>query len=90
MCFRSRANDPRRQPEDHIVSDLPRAVRLSLVIVAAAILLPAGAVMLVLPGPGLLVIGAGLTLLAGEFPVVRRQLRRAATIASALRARLRG
>ena len=89
MCFRSTTDDTRRHVEDQIVKVLPRPVRLSLVIAAAAILLPVGAVMLVLPGPGLLVIGAGVALLAGEFPVVRRLLRQAATIAGAARARLR-
>ncbi|HEY3196220.1 MAG TPA: PGPGW domain-containing protein [Candidatus Dormibacteraeota bacterium] len=66
---------------------MPRAARRAVVVIAAAILLPAGALMLVLPGPGLLVIGAGLGLLAAEFPAVRRKLRRAATIAAALAGR---
>jgi len=69
---------------------LRRALRRSMVIVAAAVLFPAGTLMLVLPGPGLLVMGAGLALLASEFPVVRRQLQRVATIATAMRIRLRG
>lgn len=69
---------------------LTRGARPLLVIASAAILLPAGALMLVLPGPGLLVIGAGLALLASEFPIVRTQLHRAATIAGALHARLKG
>jgi hypothetical protein len=46
--------------------------------------------MLVLPGPGLILIAAGVGLLATEFPTVRRQLRRAATIAAAVRRRLIG
>jgi len=46
--------------------------------------------MLVLPGPGLLLIGAGLALLASEFPSVRTQLQRAATIVAAVRARRTG
>ena len=66
---------------------MPRAARRAVVVVAAAILLPVGALMLVLPGPGLLVIGAGLGLLAAEFPAVRRKLRPAATIATALAGR---
>lgn len=69
---------------------LPRAVRVPVVIGIAAVLLPAGAVMLVLPGPGLILIAAGVGLLATEFPTVRRQLRRAATIAAAVRSRLIG
>ena len=64
----------------------PRALRVSLVVAAAALLIPAGVVMLVLPGPGLLVVGAGLGLLATEFPSVRRQLMRAVKLVEALRA----
>ena len=64
----------------------PRAVRVSLVVAAAALLIPAGIVMLVLPGPGLLTIAAGLGLLATEFPSVRRQLMRAVKLFEALRA----
>jgi len=90
MYFRNRVDDTHRNLEGGILSRLPRPVRLSLVIVAAAILLPVGALMLVLPGPGLLLIGAGLALLAGEFPFVRTQLQRAATIVAAVRTRLTG
>ncbi len=72
-----------------MVNSLPGPVRHLLVIAAAAVLLPVGVVMLVLPGPGLLVIGASVALLAGEFPAVRRLLQRAATIAAAARARLK-
>lgn len=79
-----------RNPEDGIVSRLPRPVHRLLVIAGAAILLPAGTLMLVLPGPGLLLVGAGLALLASEFPSVRTQLQRAATIVAAVRARLTG
>jgi uncharacterized membrane protein YgaE (UPF0421/DUF939 family) len=57
----------------------PRALRVSLVVAAAALLL-------VLPGPGLLVIGAGLGLVATEFPSVRRQLMRAVRFAETVRA----
>ena len=79
---------PTSKREDTIVNSLPGPVRHLLVIAAAAVLLPVGVVMLVLPGPGLLVIGASVALLAGEFPAVRRLLQRAATIAAAARARL--
>lgn len=68
-------------------ADLPPGVRRPIVVGAAAILLPAGAVMLVLPGPGLLVMGAGVALLASEFPAVRKQLRRAVAIANSVRKR---
>jgi Putative transmembrane protein (PGPGW) len=85
------AGSPSKQNNAPDVSVRMRmALRRSMVIVAAAVLFPVGALMLVLPGPGLLVIGAGLALLASEFPVVRRQLQRAGTIATALRTRLRG
>ena len=90
MYVRCGVGEPHRNPEDGVVSRLPRPVRLSLVIAAAAVLLPAGALMLVLPGPGLLLIAAGLGLLASEFLFVRIQLRRAVTIVAALRARLTG
>lgn len=79
-----------RNPENRIASRLPRPVHRLLVVATAAILLPAGALMLVLPGPGLLLIGAGLAVLASEFPSVRSQLQRAATIVGAARARLAG
>jgi len=78
----------RNRLEDSIVSRLPRAVRLALVVAASAVLLVAGTLMLVLPGPGLLLIGAALALLAGEFPSVRARLEQAATIVAAVRARL--
>ena len=64
----------------------PRALRVSLVVAAAALLIPAGVVMLVLPGPGLLTIAAALGLLATEFPSVRRLLLRVVKLAEAVRA----
>jgi len=64
----------------------PRALRVSLVVAAAALLIPAGVVMLVLPGPGLLTIAAALGLLATEFPSVRRLLLRAVKLADSARA----
>jgi len=69
------------------VSRLPRAVRLVLVVAASAVLLVVGALMLVLPGPGLLLIAAALALLAGEFPSVRARLQSAARIVAEMRAR---
>ncbi|WP_258725925.1 PGPGW domain-containing protein [Cellulomonas sp. NS3] len=47
---------------------LPRPVRVPLVVVTGTVLLLAGAAMLVLPGPGLLVMFAGVAVLAAEFP----------------------
>jgi hypothetical protein len=88
MCVQvQRVGDTHRNPENGTVSRLPRPIRRSLVVAAAAVLLVAGALMLVLPGPGLLLIGAALALLAGEFPSVRDRLQWAATIAAALHAR---
>jgi len=81
---------PKQNNVPDVFVRLRRALRRSMVIVAAAVLFPAGALMLLLPGPGLLVIGAGLALLASEFPVVCRQLQRVAAIATAVRTRLRG
>jgi hypothetical protein len=43
-----------------------------LVAVAGALLLVVGVVLLVLPGPGLLLVLAGLLILASEFPAVER------------------
>jgi uncharacterized protein (TIGR02611 family) len=42
------------------------------VTVAGVVLILVGIVLLVLPGPGMLLIAAGLGLLATEFPAVRR------------------
>jgi hypothetical protein len=86
----SAGSPPKHNNRPDVSVSLRRTVRRSIVIVAAAVLFPAGALMLVLPGPGLLVIGAGLALLAGEFPVVRKHLQRIATIATTMRTRLRG
>jgi tellurite resistance protein TerC len=44
------------------------------VLVAGSLLVGVGVAMLVLPGPGLLVIPLGLSLLATEFPWARRLL----------------
>jgi len=55
---------------------LPPLVRRPLVAAAGAALLVAGLVLLVLPGPGLLVLAAGLAVLAVEFHWARRLLAR--------------
>jgi uncharacterized protein (TIGR02611 family) len=59
------------------VSELARGARRIAVLVAGLALLAVGAVMLVLPGPGILVCMAGLALLATEFAWARRLLARA-------------
>ncbi len=53
-----------------------RAIRKAVVATIGFTLLVAGALMLVLPGPGLVTILAGLTVLASEFHWARRAKRR--------------
>ncbi|MCA9668676.1 MAG: PGPGW domain-containing protein [Myxococcales bacterium] len=60
-----------------------------LVVVVGGLGLLAGAAMLVLPGPGTLVIVASLAFLATEFPWARRLLRRARRQLARARRRLR-
>ena len=54
---------------------VPTVVRRGGVAVAGGLLLAGGAALLVLPGPGLVVIGLGLAVLATEFLWPRRLLR---------------
>ncbi|MBB2922355.1 PGPGW domain-containing protein [Cellulomonas cellasea] len=61
---------------------LPRPVRLPLVVVVGSVLLLAGAAMLVLPGPGLLVMFAGVAVLAAEFPWAGRLVVRIRLVAT--------
>jgi hypothetical protein len=49
-----------------------KAVKRALIALAGAILLVVGVVLLVLPGPGLLLVLAGLLVLASEFPALER------------------
>lgn len=49
-----------------------RSLKRVLVAVSGAVLLAVGVVLLVLPGPGLLLVLAGLLVLASEFPAVER------------------
>lgn len=51
--------------------------RKTWVSVLGGVLVLAGAIMLVIPGPGLLVIAAGLALLATEFEWARRLMEKA-------------
>ena len=53
-----------------------RAIRKAVVATVGFTLLVAGVLMLVLPGPGLVTILAGLTVLASEFHWARRAKRR--------------
>lgn len=61
---------------------LPRPVRVPLVVVTGTVLLLAGAAMLVLPGPGLLVMFAGVAVLAAEFPWAGRLVVRIRVLAT--------
>lgn len=58
------------------MEDLARGARRIAVLVVGLLLLVAGVLMLVLPGPGVLVTMAGLALLATEFDWARRLLAR--------------
>lgn len=60
---------------------LMKAGRQLAIIVAGSVLLIAGLVMLILPGPGILLILLGLALLAREFGWARRLLERARVVA---------
>jgi uncharacterized protein (TIGR02611 family) len=62
---------------------VPAAARPWLVAAVGTAVVVAGLVMLVLPGPGLLTLAAGLAILALEFPWARRLL-------AAIRARAEG
>ncbi|MFZ5471523.1 MAG: PGPGW domain-containing protein [Myxococcota bacterium] len=53
-----------------------RSLRRVLIGVAGGLVLAAGVVMVVLPGPAVLVIPAGLGILAAEFPWAKSLLRR--------------
>ena len=68
---------------------LPSWVRRLMVLVIGSIVLIAGLLMLVLPGPGILVIIVGLAILATEFVLAERLLiharERAARVARKLR-----
>lgn len=58
------------------LSPRQRVIRRAVVATVGTSLLVAGAVMLILPGPGLVVILAGLTVLASEFHWARRVKRK--------------
>ena len=58
------------------LSPRQRVIRRAVVATVGSSLLVAGAVMLILPGPGLVVILAGLTVLASEFHWARRVKRK--------------
>lgn len=59
---------------------LPRSARRAGVALAGGVVVAAGLVMLVIPGPGLLTVGLGVAILAAEFSWARRLLHRAASL----------
>ena len=59
------------------LSPLPRSVRRLIVLIVGGAVLLAGILMLVLPGPGTLVILLGLAILSTEFTWAERLLRHA-------------
>lgn len=65
-----------------------RATKRLVKIGSGFLLLVAGALMLVLPGPGIVAIGLGLALLAGEFAWARALLHRLKTEATSLKDRV--
>ena len=67
-----------------------RAARRAAIALIGGTVLAAGVAMLVLPGPALIVIPAGLALLGLEFAWARRWMKRAREHAEALAGRCRG
>jgi uncharacterized protein (TIGR02611 family) len=90
----SAADVPRTEEND--MTTAGRYFRKAAVLVMGTVVLIVGLALLVLPGPGVLVVAAGLGLLATEFPVAATVLHRGRTTArrcwgrvSAARARRR-
>lgn len=71
-------------------ADTRRALRKVVVLAAGSLVLLAGAVMLVTPGPGLAAIALGLIILAGEFAWARALLERLKARWAGLAARIKG
>ena len=69
---------------------LPRPLRRVSVLLLGMALVVAGAAMLVLPGPGLLVLGLAIAVLALEFDWAKRVAERATSLFRRLRSRLHG
>jgi hypothetical protein len=72
------------------LSDLPAGFRKLIVGVIGLTILVLGAVMVVLPGPALIVIPLGLGVLATEFAWARRVIRRAQVMIAKARGRESG
>ena len=59
-----------------LLNNAPAWLRRSIVTFLGGVVILVGVVLLVLPGPGLLVIALGLAVLATEYPAARRLLDR--------------
>jgi tellurite resistance protein TerC len=68
--------DPLLEPKASIAAQLVRGARKLVVLVVGGTVLAIGVVMIVAPGPALVVIPAGLAILATEFIWARRLLTR--------------
>ncbi|MEP7765389.1 PGPGW domain-containing protein [Sanguibacter sp. 25GB23B1] len=64
------------------LSRLPHPVRVATITVVGAVLILAGLAMLVLPGPGLVTMFAGVAVLSTEFPWASRLLHRVKVLAT--------
>jgi uncharacterized protein (TIGR02611 family) len=73
-----------------VVSWAGRSTKRIVVTVVGFTLVALGIVLLVVPGPGILVLAAGLAVLATEYAWARKMLDSAKRRAAALRARARG
>ena len=78
-----------RQRAHSLYRSLPRPLRRASVLVLGSVILIAGVAMLVLPGPGLLVIGVAVAVLALEFDWAKRLADRATSAAKGLVKRFR-
>jgi uncharacterized protein (TIGR02611 family) len=72
-----------------LYGSLPRPVRRVSVLLLGMAILAAGVVMLVLPGPGLLVMGLAIAVLALEFDWAKRLAERAGRLVRELSHRVR-
>ena len=68
--------DPIASPKASIAAQLLRGTRRLVVLVVGGTVLAIGVIMIVAPGPALIVIPAGLAILATEFLWARRLLKR--------------
>ena len=81
--------DPLKRRARSLYGSLPRPLRRVSVLLLGTLVLAAGLLMLVLPGPGLLVIGLAVAVLALEFDWARRVAERGIRLARGLDVRRR-